>query len=198
MKPLQVFMTVGSQMPFDRMTAAVADWARRQGPGLTVIAQVGQTRLRAPDLMPLRWAQTLPPRDYADTCRGSDLMVAHAGMGSVLTALELARPLLVLPRRGRHQETRNDHQVDTALHLRGQGVMCGGLPVQVALHEEEIGPMLDQVLNTLVDPRRGPSIPAQVEPAVGPFCSTRSTSHQKLIDHLRHQIQALGGPKGRL
>jgi UDP-N-acetylglucosamine transferase subunit ALG13 len=45
------------------------------------------------------------------------VVVGHAGMGTILTALQLNTPLLVMPRRGAMGETRNDHQMDTAREL---------------------------------------------------------------------------------
>ena len=57
----------------------------------------------------------------ADECRRrvaeADLVVAHAGMGSIITALELGRPIVVMPRRAELGEHRNDHQLATVRHL---------------------------------------------------------------------------------
>lgn len=47
-------------------------------------------------------------------------MVAHAGMGSVLTALEHDKPMLLMPRRAALLETRNDHQVATLRWLESK------------------------------------------------------------------------------
>src|SRR6185503_3524674 len=48
------------------------------------------------------------------------LVVAHAGMGSVITAGEHGKPIVLLPRRAGLGEHTNDHQVDTARWLRGR------------------------------------------------------------------------------
>ena len=47
----------------------------------------------------------------------ASLVVAHAGMGSIFTALTLGKPIVILPRRGDLKETRNNHQVATARWL---------------------------------------------------------------------------------
>jgi UDP-N-acetylglucosamine transferase subunit ALG13 len=47
----------------------------------------------------------------------AELVVAHAGMGSIITALRYQRPLLIMPRRAALGEHRNDHQVATAKWL---------------------------------------------------------------------------------
>lgn len=48
----------------------------------------------------------------------ADVIVAHAGMGSILTALSMGKPIIVMPRRAIWQEHRNDHQMASAGKLR--------------------------------------------------------------------------------
>lgn len=105
-------------MPFDRMIRAVDAWAAESGRGAEVFAQVGRS-----EYVPQHFAcvDVLTPAAYAERCRAADLIVAHAGMGSIITAAEYGKPLLVMPRRGDLRETRNDHQVHTARWLAQQG-----------------------------------------------------------------------------
>ena len=62
----------------------------------------------------------LVPEHYARLLGGCDLVVAHAGMGTVLTALEHGKPMILMPRRAQLKETRNDHQVATLQWLQGR------------------------------------------------------------------------------
>lgn len=48
-------------------------------------------------------------------------VVGHAGTGSIIQALLIGKPLLALPRLSQFNETRNDHQVGTALHFAAAG-----------------------------------------------------------------------------
>ena len=66
----------------------------------------------------MRWVRSLPRDDYARAVAEADLVVAHAGMGSVITAGEHGKPIVLLPRRAGRGEHTNDHQVDTARWLR--------------------------------------------------------------------------------
>ena len=66
----------------------------------------------------MRWVRSLSREDYAAAMEAADLIVAHAGVGSVVTAGEYARPIVLLPRRAALGEHRNDHQADTAGWLR--------------------------------------------------------------------------------
>lgn len=128
-----IFVTVGAQMPFDRLVRAVDEWAGRTGRD-DVFAQIGDT-----DLVPkhLKWSRLLAPSEFRARLESADLIVSHAGMGTILTALVHDKPILVLPRRGDLRETRNDHQVATAQRLGGRG------RIAVALDEAELSARLE-------------------------------------------------------
>lgn len=130
-----IFVTVGAQMPFDRLVRAVDAWAARGGNG-DVFAQIGPSDYR-PQFM--AYTRFLPPPEFAAQFGVASLVVAHAGMGSIITALERGKPILVMPRRGELGETRNDHQVATAQRFRGLG------PVEVAFDEHELSTALDRL-----------------------------------------------------
>ncbi len=128
-----ILVTVGAQMPFDRMVGAVDRWARERG-RKDVFAQVADTE-SPPTYVP--FVRFLSPDEYRRRVEESSLVVAHAGMGSILTALELGKPLLIMPRRGDLRETRNDHQVATAKRLVER------FQVAVALDAAELVSKLD-------------------------------------------------------
>ena len=105
-----IFVTVGAQLPFDRLVSAMDAWAGA-APGRDVFAQIGATGYEPRHL---EWTRSLTPADFRARMDSAELIVAHAGMGTILTALELGRPIVVMPRRGDLRETRNDHQLATA------------------------------------------------------------------------------------
>lgn len=153
-EPLRLFLTVGSQMPFDRLVTAVAGWAESR-PGVKVVAQIGASSLGPDDLHPMEVFEHLSPPHYLHHFGQSHLVVAHAGMGSILTALDLGRPLVVMPRRGHRAETRNDHQLDTARHLMDREAFGARMPVRVALDETVLPSVLDQSCDDLRQGRLG-------------------------------------------
>jgi len=108
-----IFVTVGAQMPFDRLVRAVDDWASADA-APSVVAQIGTTSF-VPKHM--TWTTFMDPAEYRRAIVRADLIVAHAGMGTIITALEMSRPLLMMPRRFDHHETRNDHQTATAVRF---------------------------------------------------------------------------------
>lgn len=110
-----IFVTVGGQKPFDRLVACVDDWVGARiaaGEGAPeVFAQIGKSE-RPPQHIP--WVESLSPADYAARVKSASVIIAHAGMGTILTAAELAKPILVFPRLASLGEHRNDHQTATA------------------------------------------------------------------------------------
>ena len=57
---------------------------------------------------------------FARTVAGCRLVVAHAGMGSVITAGQFGKPIVMLPRLQEWGEHTTDHQIATANWLREQ------------------------------------------------------------------------------
>ncbi|MHB8790236.1 MAG: glycosyltransferase [Desulfobulbaceae bacterium] len=114
-----IFVTVGGQMPFDRLIQAVDDWAFTNK-GAICFAQIGLGGWRPRNM---EWVELLSPPDFREKLENSSLVVAHAGMGTILSALEIGKKLIVVPRRGHLHETRNDHQVATAKRLESMGLV---------------------------------------------------------------------------
>lgn len=128
-----IFVTVGSQMPFDRLIAAVDEWAGRR-PCHEVFAQTAATSLHP---LHMRCVRFMIPAEYSRALREANLIVGHAGMGTIISAFEFGKQLVVMPRLGRLHETRNDHQVATAKHFGEQGRII------VAADESELAAKLD-------------------------------------------------------
>jgi UDP-N-acetylglucosamine transferase subunit ALG13 len=112
-----IFVTVGTQLSFDRMVRTIDQWAGEHSYG-DAFAQIGPAKYR-PKRIP--WAEFLDADEFRRKIEQADLVVAHAGMGSILTALELGKPIIVMPRLAAFREHRNDHQLATAKRLLAQG-----------------------------------------------------------------------------
>lgn len=130
-----IFVTVGAQMPFDRLVRGVDEWASARSQA-DVFAQIGTTELRP---RAIEWSAFLDPPAFRERIAGATAIIAHAGMGSILTALQCGKPILVMPRRGDLRETRNDHQVATAERFKALG------RVAVAMNEDELPDRLDEL-----------------------------------------------------
>jgi UDP-N-acetylglucosamine transferase subunit ALG13 len=130
-----IFATVGAQGPFDRLIRAIDAWAGlRNRPD--VFAQIGSSKYRP---IHIETTPFINSTEFRSRVEKAQLIVAHAGMGSIITALELGKPIIVMPRRGDLKETRNDHQIATARYLKEQG------RVMVAFSEQELFELLDNM-----------------------------------------------------
>lgn len=154
-----IFVTVGTQLPFDRLVAAVDDWAGA-APGRDVVAQTGPTALRPRHI---QHAPFLGPEECRERMLAATAIVAHAGMGSILTALEIGKPLIVMPRRAALGEHRNDHQLATAQRFGGRG------GVTVAFDEAELLLRLDDLDAVSAQPRISPHAPDEFVAALRAF-----------------------------
>ncbi|UYV11700.1 MAG: hypothetical protein NCW75_10365 [Phycisphaera sp.] len=123
-----IFVTVGAQMAFDRLVRAVDQWAKDAGRS-DVFAQIGPAEYTPEHIEHVGF---LEPPEFTERARAASVIVAHAGMGSIITALTMGKPILVMPRRGDLRETRNDHQIATAQRLSELG------KVAVAMDETEL------------------------------------------------------------
>lgn len=145
-----IFVTVGHQMPFDRMVRALDEWAGEHNRN-DIFAQIGDAQYTPRHI---EWVRTLTPAEFKQRVQAADAIVAHAGMGSILTALQFGVPILVMPRTAALMETRNDHQIATAKRFKEMG------RVHVAMDEHELPAMLDQVSNLTT----GEAISSQASP----------------------------------
>jgi UDP-N-acetylglucosamine transferase subunit ALG13 len=110
-----IFVTVGSVLPFDRLVRTMDAWAAAN-PDVEVCAQIGQRATFRPGAMTSY--ENLPKAAFAEMVRGSALVVSHAGMGSIVTAREAGKPIVVMPRRAALREHTTDHQMHTADAMR--------------------------------------------------------------------------------
>lgn len=104
-----ILVTVGTQLGFDRLISAIDALA----PNLPapVVAQVGSGSY-VPKYMEAR--ALIAPADFEDLARASQMIVGHAGTGTILMAARFEKPLVMLPRQASLGEHRNDHQIATA------------------------------------------------------------------------------------
>lgn len=136
-----IFVTVGSQLPFDRLIKAVDEWAKHNQIE-RVYAQIGES-----DFVPqhIHYCSNLTPEEYNKELEKADFIVAHAGMGSIISALEQGKHILIMPRLAKFKEHRNDHQLTTAEHFAELNNIC------VANDEKELPLQLDKMLKEKVE-----------------------------------------------
>jgi UDP-N-acetylglucosamine transferase subunit ALG13 len=135
-----IFVTVGTQEPFDRLIRAVDDWAGAHD--VPVFGQLG--RLTAESYRPVNFPfeSFISADEFQQRLVASRLMVGHAGMGSIISALTYGKPLLMMARRASLGEHRNEHQLATAARFAGRP------GIHVAAEADAVGPLIDRLLDT--------------------------------------------------
>lgn len=130
-----IFVTVGTDLPFDRMVKVVDAWAAERG-RTDVFAQIGVGGWRPKSIS---FAEALSPVEFKQRFVAARVIVGHAGMGTILSALHHGKPILVMPKKASLKEQRNEHQLATARRMMKMG------NVAVAFDERELREKLDQL-----------------------------------------------------
>lgn len=123
-----IFVITGTQEPFDRMIKAVDEIASILS-NIPFFAQVSTSKLSTPHLKSFGF---IPPLEFNRYFDDAELIISHAGMGTILSALERDKPIIIMPRLAKWGEHRNDHQLATCNAFEKLGY------VNVAYDEEEL------------------------------------------------------------
>jgi UDP-N-acetylglucosamine--N-acetylmuramyl-(pentapeptide) pyrophosphoryl-undecaprenol N-acetylglucosamine transferase len=82
--------------------------------GAEVLWQAGCTEV---DDLPIRACVQIPVHELQKALRAADVVIAHAGAGSALAALEAGKLPVLVPRLSAYGENVDDHQLDLAREL---------------------------------------------------------------------------------
>jgi UDP-N-acetylglucosamine transferase subunit ALG13 len=104
-----IFLTVGTQFGFDRLVQAVDSVLEDGLIDEEVYGQIG-TASYQPKNFP--YTDFINSEEFARCVKNCSGIISHAGIGSIMMALDNHKPLLVMPRLHRYHEVVNDHQVD--------------------------------------------------------------------------------------
>ncbi|WP_448642080.1 glycosyltransferase [Geodermatophilus sp. URMC 63] len=91
-------------------------------PEVEVLWQTGVTDTTG---LPIRARAAVPARELHEAMSRADVVIAHAGMGAALAALEVGRAPVLVPRRAQRGEQIDDHQevLGAALAARGLAIV---------------------------------------------------------------------------
>jgi UDP-N-acetylglucosamine transferase subunit ALG13 len=109
-----ILLTVGTQLPFNRLISAVDDLAIEIDE--EIFGQIGDTHIQ-PKNFPS--SPSLSPVEFDKKFQSAKIVISHAGIGTILTAKKYRRPIILFPRRSEFGEHRNDHQIDTCKQVIG-------------------------------------------------------------------------------
>jgi len=140
-----IFLTVGTQFPFDRLVMAV-DKAVAEGLlEEDLIAQVGREGARCRNI---KCVEVLEKDEFDKYVNNASCLISHAGMGSITVALSHNKPLLVMPRRKKYGEVVNDHQMAIARKFEELG------HVLAAYNEKDLPNKIKELKTFIPKPRK--------------------------------------------
>jgi UDP-N-acetylglucosamine transferase subunit ALG13 len=109
-----IFATVGStQIPFERFVRAL-----ERLPAEQLLVQHGPVE---PPAGAARASAFMQFPQMIESMEAADVVVCHAGAGSILCALRAGHTPVVVPRLKRYEETVDDHQVEFSRALAAEG-----------------------------------------------------------------------------
>jgi len=82
------------------------------------------------------WIEFLPFDELVATMASADNVVCHAGVGTIMTALQAGHTPVVIPRLAHHAEHVDDHQLDIATRFAERGL------VRCVAFETDLAPLL--------------------------------------------------------
>jgi len=112
-----IFVTVGTHYQgFDRLIKKMDEIARKIND--EVIMQIGYSRYEPRNA---KWFRFLEENDILELYKKADIIVAHAGAGTLLTVLSFGKPLVIVPRLKEFKEHVDDQQLELAEALEAMG-----------------------------------------------------------------------------
>jgi UDP-N-acetylglucosamine transferase subunit ALG13 len=156
-----IFVTIGSQEPFDRLIEAVDSIACSLD--TSIVAQVFRSNYKVKNI---KTVEFISPVEYNDYIKKADIVIAHAGMGTILSVLQLQKPLIVVPRLAKYHETRNNHQVATAIQFEKMGyvkVAYDADSLKAQLHDCSVNKLQTEKINSSASPQLIGSIKTFIE-----------------------------------
>lgn len=128
-------------MPFDRLVRAVDELAPLTDEEIFAQTNGGPYKPRN-----IGYTDSLSATEFDKMFRQARLIVSHAGMGTILSALKYEKPIVVMPRFAFLGEHRNEHQYATAVKMNK--MHC----VHIAYDNSQLRNLiLDKDLRTLRD-----------------------------------------------
>ena len=114
-----ILVTLGTQdKSFPRLIKAVDDEVKEGYIEEKVIVQAGCTEYSSENLDIFGMTS---PEEMRKLIKEARIVITHGGVGSILSAIELGKPVIAMARLEKYGEHHNDHQMDiiSALEQRG-------------------------------------------------------------------------------
>lgn len=154
-----ILVVTGTQLPFDRLIRMLDEIAPQLDE--EIVAQVNGSNYLPHHVNTI---DILPPDEFDRLFRSARLIVAHAGIGTIISAMQYQKPIIIFPRIAALGEHRNEHQLATANRMKEAGW------VYVATDKDELRSLL-------------------LNPDLRPLCSLGQGASESLIQSITDFIE---------
>lgn len=127
-----IFVSLGTQdKPFNRIIDYVISLKEnlKEIKSEKIIIQLGQTKLLKSDIERIKSLENiiiydmLKPEKMKDIIKDSDIIITHAGVGTIMECLEMGKEIIVVPRKVENLEHVNNHQEEIAFEMEKKGFL---------------------------------------------------------------------------
>ena len=114
-----IFVTVGTHtQSFNRLLQKVDELVEKGKIKEKVIAQIGYSTYKPKNY---NYFTFTSGRKILELNKKAKIIITHAGVGSIITALQFKKPIIVVPRLKKFNEHVNDHQLQIAKAFEKEG-----------------------------------------------------------------------------
>lgn len=105
----KIFVTVGSTYPFDRLIKEIDNLGENKN--YEIFAQIGESKFEPKNI---KFKRFLEYEEVQKKIKWADLVISHAGIGTIIDCLSKNKKLILFPRLKRYKEAIDDHQTEIA------------------------------------------------------------------------------------
>ncbi len=116
-----IFVSTGTQFPFDRMLEAI-DLLLSEG--IITELVIAQTSHGSSFVSPrMECIESISGDRFDQYISEARIVISHAGMGTILSALMHQKPIITIPRKAELGEHRNNHQFDSLEKIHNPAII---------------------------------------------------------------------------
>ena len=111
-----IFTTVGTARDFSRLIKKVDVIGNKLNE--KIIIQRGETKYTPKNCYYFDYTDR---NEFENYIKKANIVITHAGAGTIIECLKNKKRIIIVPRRKKYNEHRNDHQIDIARELEREG-----------------------------------------------------------------------------
>lgn len=128
-----IFVTVGTQIPFDRLLKNIEKEIKQGNIKDKVIVQAGVTNFKSDKMEIINF---LPMDEFKKIIKDAKIIICHGGVGTITDGLRNNKTIIACPRLKKYNEAKNDHQIQIVENFGNNGYI---IPL---LNPEDLGTAL--------------------------------------------------------